>query len=291
MRFIGWLAAFAIAGVLIFFLGETTAPAPAVAPPLSSAAVPVRPLPDRDNFRSGATLPERPVEAAELDTAIDESFAAILAGYSQASVEDRLAALRYLDADDWSEAQRAALLALALEDPLEEMRLAALLAVENGYFAAAFPLLDRALNDRSVEVREFAVDALAASGDPRSVASLQRALADRERLVGARVLDHLELLDPQLQQPVLLRALESPDDLIATTAIQALWDVATPEIIPSVLRLLDSPSVAKREESRRFLLALFNTSFVSRADGETWWRANQARYAELLAPLPATSAN
>ena len=291
MRFICCLAAVAVASVLIFFLGKMAGLEPTVRPRISSAPVPVPPLPEPDDFRSSTTLPEGPTEAAEIIApAIDESFATILAGYSRASVEDRLAALRYLDADDWPETQRAALLALALADPVEEMRLAALLAVENGYFAAAFPLLDRALNDRSVEVREFAVDALAASGDPRSVPSLQRALSDRESLVGARVLDHLELLDPHLQQPVLLRALESPHDLIATTAIQALWDVATPEIIPAVLRLLDSPSPAKREESRRFLLALFNTSFVSRVEGERWWRANQARYADLLAPLAATDA-
>lgn len=217
---------------------------------------------------------------------IDESFGTVLAGYAGAALEDRLAALRYLDPEQrWPEAQRAALLHLALQDPVEEMRMAALLAVENGYFGAAFLLLEKALSDRSPDVRAFAVDALAASGDPRIIPALQRALFDREDAVRARVLDNLELLDPQVQQPVLLRALESPDDLIATTAIQALWEVVTPEVIPPVLRLLDSPSAAKREATRRFLSALFNTSFVNRVEAERWWAAHHARYDELLRPL------
>jgi HEAT repeat protein len=165
------------------------------------------------------------------------------------------------------------------------MRMAALLALENGYFEAAFPFLERALRDPSPEVRAFAVDALAASGDPRMITPLQRALFDPEEAVRARVLDNLELVAPEVQQSVLLRALESPDDLIATTAIQSLWEVVTPEVIPPVLRLLDSPSTAKREASQRFLFALFNTTFANRVQAETWWAAHHTRYDELLRPL------
>jgi hypothetical protein len=236
-RFFCWLAVALFGGAFVLFLREGPAPGTKPAAPVLSRPAPAES--ERERFGSSATPVERSLLALDPDApTMDESSGTVLAGYSRAAVEDRLAALRYLDVDEhWPEAERAALLALALQDPVDEMRLAALLMVENGYFAAAFPLLDKALNDRSLDVREFAVDALAASGDPRMIASLQRALFDREALVRARVLDNLELLDPQLQQPVLLRALESPDDLIATTAIQALWDVVTPEVIPPAFHL------------------------------------------------------
>jgi HEAT repeat protein len=291
MRHFCWLAAALLGSAVFLFLRvwPTRQRDPA---PVSALAAPIEQDGEQTDFESSPATAQPSVHRRDFAApTTDENFQSVLASYSSAAVEDRLATLRYLDAEEhWPEAQRAALLALALQDPVEEMRLAALLVVENGYFAAAFPLLDQALNDRSIDVREFAVDALVASGDPRMIASLQRALFDREELVRLRVLDNLELLEPRLQQPVLLRALESSDDLIATTAMQALWEVASPEVIPPVLRLLDSPSAAKREASRRFLAALFNTSFANRVEAEKWWATHQARYFELLRPLPDLTA-
>lgn len=210
---------------------------------------------------------------------------AVIDSYPRTDLPGRVAALRYLDSSEsWSEADRAALLDAMLRDPVPEMRMAALVQVEAEYFRAAFPMLERAARDASAYVRTAAIEALAASGDSRVVAPLQQALFDVEPALRTLTLDASAQLEVKLRRPVLLRAMESPDDAVVGTAVSALWDVLSPEVIPPVMRLLDSPSEPRKSAAQGFLQALFGEYFTSRRDAELWWSQNRHQHEAALVP-------
>jgi len=141
---------------------------------------------------------------------------------------------------------------LALSDPSQEVRENAAYALGRCDDQRAFPVLERALRDKSIYVRRSAARALATLAERGYGA--KRLLLDALKSDDAQVrrqaaLGLLALRDPSLTD-TLIAALSDPDDHVRATAARALGLLKAREAAPRLMKMID---VVGRERDSSWL--------------------------------------
>lgn len=153
--------------------------------------------------------------------------------------------------------------------------------------AALGPLLARALEDPSAEVRLAALPGAVRQGGNVTVDLLKQALRNDNLDVRQNALDFASHLQAETYQRLLVEAVSSPFEDIGMSSLRAAGPVLSKSNVGPFLSTLSSPFPSVRSEAQALFEERFLQEFQDTETALEWWSRNEHRFDDdLVEVLP-----
>jgi hypothetical protein len=184
---------------------------------------------------------------------------------------------------EFSDAHPESVMAIAdkaLDDKDVDVRSAAMEALidydSNG--PEVLPVAAKALKDSEEQVRQSAVQACAGVDDPQVGKLLLQALDDPSEEVRSAAIQVAEQKDPPVRLEVLKAAVTSSYEDVKTGAVSSLIDMSSPEAVDALIPGLKDSNPDFREEVSSALNFLVSQEFETYDQAKSWWDKNRNKF-------------
>jgi len=160
----------------------------------------------------------------------------------------------------------------ALDEANVDIREAALDAIMELADPIVLPTVMKALDDEDPDIREYALDALMDINDESINEALMKALDDENADVRDNAVDTMLYIEEPSIIPSLAKAMESEDQDVREKAIITIEDIADPRAVDALIEKgLLSDDEELREDSLDSIEFITDQEFKDYNDARAWW--------------------
>ncbi len=164
----------------------------------------------------------------------------------------------------------------ALDEANVDIREAALDAIMELADPIVLPTVMKALDDEDPDIREYALDALMDINDESINEALMKALDDENADVRDNAVDTMLYIEEPSIIPSLAKAMESEDQDVREKAIITIEDIADPRAVDALIEKgLLSDDEELREDSLDSIEFITDQEFKDYNDARAWWDQNR----------------
>jgi hypothetical protein len=170
----------------------------------------------------------------------------------------------------------------ALDDPDENVRIAAAALLEDFDSEAVIPIVAKALDDKNEEVRVSAINALDEVDSPEVTNLLVKGIGDNSEEVRDAVSFLVSDRDQGTKEAILKEMVKSKYDDVRSQVTDLAIDVPSHNTMEILLEALKDKDPDFRDEVNSVISFFVSEEFESYEEAKRWWEANKNRFDEEL---------
>ncbi len=236
-------------------------------------------LQDKINFHSAKDIKEEsPVLAGNAGESAEND---ILVKYSKAKNSDEKAVILY-ELSLSPNSKMPELVCTALEDPSDDVRIAAAQLLDNFNDNAIIPAISKALGDKNEEVRLLAIQALGDAGSPETAKLLAKGVSDDSEDVRNAVFSAVAHMDNPTKEAVLGEAVRSKYQDVKEKVVEFAVEIPSHNTVELLLGVLNDGDAELKKEIFTVMTVFFSEEFKTCDEARLWWVKNKYRFDEDL---------
>lgn len=170
----------------------------------------------------------------------------------------------------------------ALEDPSDEVRIAAAQLMDNFDANAIIPAVSKALNDKNEEVRLLAIYALRDADVPETVKLLAKGIGDDSESVRGAVFSTVSVKDTPTKEAILGEAIKSKFQDVKEKSVDLAVEAHSRRTVEMLLGVLNDSDVELKNGIFSIMTVFFSEEFKTCEEARKWWAENKDRFDDEL---------
>ncbi len=170
----------------------------------------------------------------------------------------------------------------ALEDPSDEVRIAAAQLLDNFDANAIIPAVSKALNDKNEEVRLLAIYALRDADVPETVKLLAKGIGDDSESVRGAVFSTVSVKDTPTKEAILGEAIKSKLQDVKEKSVDLAVEAHSRRTVEMLLGVLNDSDVELKNGIFSIMTVFFSEEFKTCEEARKWWAENKDRFDDEL---------
>ena len=201
----------------------------------------------------------------------------ILDKYSKAKNSDEKAVILY-ELSLNPNSKMPELVCTALEDPSDDVRIAAAQLLDNFNDNAIIPAISKALGDKNEEVRLLAIQALGDAGSPETAKLLAKGVSDDSEDVRNAVFSAVARMDNSTKEAVLGEAVRSKYQDVKEKVVELAVEIPSHNTVELLLGVLNDGDTGLKKEIFTVMTVFFSEEFKTCDEARRWWVKNKDRF-------------
>lgn len=170
----------------------------------------------------------------------------------------------------------------ALNDPDDEVRLAAASLLEDFGTEEVIPAVSKALEDKNEEVRLTAINSLESVDSPEATSLLVKGMEDNSEQVRDSVFFALSDKDPEIKEAIAAEAIKSPYNDVKQRVPDLVIDMPSHNVMDILIEALKDKDPEFKEEINSVISFFVSEEFDNYDDAKNWWDQNKDKFDEEL---------
>ncbi|MCX6986034.1 MAG: HEAT repeat domain-containing protein [Lentisphaerae bacterium] len=170
----------------------------------------------------------------------------------------------------------------ALDDPSDDVRIAAAMLFEDFGDNAIIPAVSKALNDKDEEVRLIAMNALGDVDSPETLELLRKGIGDDSEVVRDAVFSVLSDKDSATKEAILGEAIRSKFRDVKEKVQDLAIETPSHKTMEMLIEALQDGDEGFRADIFSTITVFFSEEFKTYEEAKNWWIKNKDRYDDEL---------